>query len=160
MQASKERAGALVGKREKQPSQTAQAYGKPVAEYDVHKAKGQAAGRNHAPSTAKKRLVPLKEEGAIQQVLGTYRSSGYSSIISAQKRGCRLTSERGIPERRCVLPSLKESAGWRPAEAPARVAAKFLTTETTSPSARQHSVEGSGSPQPLPEANKGWEDWE
>jgi len=48
MQASKERAGALVGKREKQPSQTAQAYGKPVAENDVHKAKGQAAGRNHA----------------------------------------------------------------------------------------------------------------
>ncbi len=94
MQASKERAGALVGKREKQPSQTAQAYGKPVAENDVHKAKGQAAGRNHAPSTAKKRLVPLKEEGAIQQVLGTYRSSGYSSIISAQKRGCRLTSEQ------------------------------------------------------------------
>ena len=33
-----ERAGALVGKREKQPSKTAQAYGKPVAEYDVHKA--------------------------------------------------------------------------------------------------------------------------
>src|SRR5512140_3802110 len=51
-----ERAGALVGKREKQPSQTAQAYGKPVAEYDAHKAKGQAAGRNHASSTAKKRL--------------------------------------------------------------------------------------------------------
>src|SRR5260370_11402344 len=100
-----ERAGALVGKREKQPSQTTQAYGKPVAEYDVHKAKGQAAGRNHAPSTAKKRLVPLKEEGAIQEFLGTYRKqriqqhnqrpeNGYSSIISAQKRGCRLTSEK------------------------------------------------------------------
>ena len=34
-----ERAGALVGKREKQPSQTAQAYCKPVAEYDVPKLK-------------------------------------------------------------------------------------------------------------------------
>ena len=68
-----ERAGALVGKREKQPSQTAQTYGKPVAEYDVHKAKGQAAGRNHAPATSKKRLVPLEEEGAIQEFLGIYR---------------------------------------------------------------------------------------
>jgi len=81
-----ERARALVGKREKQASQTAQAYGKPVAEYDVHKAKVQAAGRNHAPSTAKKRLIPLKEEGAIQEFLRTHRKHRIQQHKSAPRR--------------------------------------------------------------------------
>jgi len=85
MQASKERAGALVGKREKQPSQTAQAYGKPVAENDVRKAKGQAAGRNHAPSTAKKRLVPLSPGDIQKQRIQQHNQRAEKRLPSDQR---------------------------------------------------------------------------
>ena len=75
----------------------------------MHKAKGQAAGRNHAPATSIKRLVTLEEEGAIQ----------------------------GFPSEERALLSLTESVGSRPAEAPTRAAAKFLATATESPSTRR-----------------------
>ena len=82
-----ERAGAVIGEGEKQASEAAEADGKPVSKDDVDKGKGQAASRNHAASAAKKRLVSLKEEGAIDKFLGAYGEQGIQQHDGGPKQG-------------------------------------------------------------------------
>jgi hypothetical protein len=66
----KERSGVLVGEGKQDTPDDAEDYGKPIAKNYVHEPESKSAGQNHYDAAAKKRLVTVKEEGAVDQFLG------------------------------------------------------------------------------------------
>ena len=55
----------LVGEGKQDTPHDAEDYGKPIAKNYVHEPESKSAGQNHYDAAAKKRLVTVKEEGAV-----------------------------------------------------------------------------------------------
>jgi len=64
-----QRTGVLVGKRKQETPDNAEDYGQPIAENDVQEPESKGAGQNHSHAAAKKRLVTMEEEGAVDEFL-------------------------------------------------------------------------------------------
>jgi len=69
-----QRTRGLVGEGEQRSPNYAKAYRQPVAKNDVHEAKCQSTGRYHTPTGAKQRLIAVKEERPIKQLLWINRN--------------------------------------------------------------------------------------
>ena len=69
-----QRLGRMVGEGKESAAKDTKTYGKPIAEDDVDEAEGKGAGKDHGPTTAKKRLVAAKEKGSVEKLLRKNRN--------------------------------------------------------------------------------------
>jgi hypothetical protein len=64
-----QRSGGLIGKREEEPADQAEAHRQPIPENDVNKSERQRTGKQHAQTTAEEPLVAMKEKCPVEKFL-------------------------------------------------------------------------------------------